>query len=45
MRLEVMFPSCWNGKDTDSANHNDHLAYPQEVRPYLACLSPSPTSI
>ncbi|GAA5897030.1 hypothetical protein JCM8208_006149 [Rhodotorula glutinis] len=30
MRLEVMFPSCWNGKDTDSANHFDHLAYPDD---------------
>ncbi|GAA5842608.1 hypothetical protein JCM9279_003637 [Rhodotorula babjevae] len=30
MRLEIMFPSCWNGKDTDSANHNGHLAYPDD---------------
>ncbi|KAF2754663.1 hypothetical protein EJ05DRAFT_479101 [Pseudovirgaria hyperparasitica] len=28
IRIELMFPSCWNGKDTDSANHKDHMAYP-----------------
>ncbi|KPV75522.1 uncharacterized protein RHOBADRAFT_14269, partial [Rhodotorula graminis WP1] len=33
MRLEVMFPSCWNGKDVDSANHFDHLAYPDDAGP------------
>ena len=28
IRIEIMFPSCWNGKDLDSANHRDHVAYP-----------------
>ncbi|CAL9534651.1 hypothetical protein SUDANB95_04072 [Actinosynnema sp. ALI-1.44] len=24
------FPSCWDGKNTDSANHRDHIVYPNE---------------
>ncbi|POY75568.1 hypothetical protein BMF94_1190 [Rhodotorula taiwanensis] len=28
MRLEVMFPSCWDGKNVDSKNHQSHVAYP-----------------
>src|SRR5206468_3431915 len=31
VRLELMFPSCWNGKDMDSVNHKDHMAYPAQV--------------
>lgn len=31
LRLELMFPSCWNGKDIDSDNHRDHVAYPDLV--------------
>lgn len=31
IRFEVMFPSCWNGKDLDSPNHKDHMAYPDLV--------------
>lgn len=31
IRLEVMFPSCWNGKDVDSDNHKDHTAYPDLI--------------
>lgn len=23
------FPTCWNGKDLDSPNHMDHMAYPE----------------
>ncbi|KAJ9638649.1 hypothetical protein H2204_004125 [Knufia peltigerae] len=36
LRAEVMFPSCWNGKDLDSENHTTHVAYPNEVK-YGAC--------
>jgi len=28
MRAQVYFPSCWDGKNLDSANHQDHVAYP-----------------
>lgn len=31
LRLEVMFPSCWNGKDVDSPDHRSHMAYPDMV--------------
>ncbi|ERS95148.1 WSC domain-containing protein [Sporothrix schenckii 1099-18] len=31
IRFELMFPSCWNGKDVDSANHRSHVAYPDLV--------------
>ncbi|KAJ9604680.1 hypothetical protein H2200_010794 [Cladophialophora chaetospira] len=32
VRAELMFPSCWNGKDLDSANHSTHVAYPDGVQ-------------
>ncbi|KAI9731910.1 MAG: hypothetical protein M1834_004361 [Cirrosporium novae-zelandiae] len=28
LRLELMFPSCWNGVDLDSDDHKSHVAYP-----------------
>ena len=28
LRLELMFPSCWNNKDLDTPNHKSHVAYP-----------------
>jgi hypothetical protein len=31
VRFEIMFPSCWNGKDPDSPNHKSHVAYPSLV--------------
>jgi Domain of unknown function (DUF1996) len=27
LRLHVNFPSCWNGRDRDSADHKSHMAY------------------
>ncbi|KAI1178417.1 hypothetical protein F4777DRAFT_575953 [Nemania sp. FL0916] len=30
LRLELMFPSCWNG-ELDSENHKTHVAYPDLV--------------
>lgn len=27
LRLEVAFPSCWNGKDLDTSDHKSHVAY------------------
>ena len=27
LRIEVLFPICWNGKDLDSKNHKSHMAY------------------
>ena len=31
LRLELMFPSCWNGKDADSPDHKSHVAFPSQV--------------
>ncbi|KAF9884086.1 hypothetical protein FE257_002316 [Aspergillus nanangensis] len=31
LRLEIMFPSCWNGHAADSVDHKSHLAYPSLV--------------
>ncbi|KAL0943425.1 WSC domain-containing protein [Colletotrichum truncatum] len=31
VRFEMMFPSCWNGKDKDSPDHKSHMAYPDLV--------------
>ena len=27
LQLLINFPSCWNGRDLDSANHKSHMAY------------------
>ncbi|KAK2763125.1 hypothetical protein FQN54_009761 [Arachnomyces sp. PD_36] len=32
VRFELMFPSCWNGKDLDSEDHKSHVAYPSLVK-------------
>jgi len=31
VRFELQFPSCWNGKDLDSPDHQSHMAYPDLV--------------
>ena len=31
LRVELAFPSCWSGKDLDSPNHRDHVAYDSQV--------------
>lgn len=28
VRLTVIFPQCWNGKDLDSPDHKSHMSYP-----------------
>ena len=28
LRMDIFFPSCWNGTDLDSFDHKSHLAYP-----------------
>ncbi|OKL64076.1 hypothetical protein UA08_00571 [Talaromyces atroroseus] len=32
LRIELMFPSCWNGVDVDSPDHKSHMAYPDLVK-------------
>ncbi|KAF2730774.1 WSC-domain-containing protein [Polyplosphaeria fusca] len=29
IRAQITFPSCWDGKNTDSANHKTHVVYPK----------------
>lgn len=31
VRLDVFFPSCWNGTDLDSDDHKSHMAYPENT--------------
>jgi hypothetical protein len=28
LRAQVFFPSCWDGKNVDSADHKSHVSYP-----------------
>lgn len=30
LRAQIFFPSCWDGVNLDSANHESHMAYPTE---------------
>jgi Domain of unknown function (DUF1996) len=32
LRLHITFPSCWNGTQRDSADHQSHMAYPMRGR-------------
>lgn len=32
LRLEIQFPSCWNGRDIDSPNHKDHVKFPNLLK-------------
>lgn len=32
LRLELMFPSCWDAKDVDSEDHRSHVAFPSMVQ-------------
>lgn len=29
VRMDIFFPSCWNGVDLDSEDHQSHMAYPE----------------
>lgn len=45
IRFDVFFPSCWNGVDLDSVNHQDHMAYPVTSAGELVCPSSHPQPI
>lgn len=30
---QIVFPSCWDGKNLDSANHQSHMSYPNSTTP------------
>jgi hypothetical protein len=31
LRADIFFPSCWDGKNVDSEDHQSHVAYPSNV--------------
>lgn len=37
LRAQVFFPSCWNGKDLDTADHKSHMSYPANSYNSGAC--------
>lgn len=45
IRLDLFFPSCWNGVDLDSKNHQDHMAYPITQGGNQVCPATHPKSI
>ncbi|MFK7865659.1 MAG: DUF1996 domain-containing protein [Pseudohongiellaceae bacterium] len=45
IRFDIFFPSCWNGVDLDSANHQDHMAYPVTLAGELVCPESHPKPI
>ncbi|KAI2462768.1 hypothetical protein F4781DRAFT_419005 [Annulohypoxylon bovei var. microspora] len=50
IRSNILFPTCWDGKNLDSPNHQDHVAYPTTGPPNFlslggACPSTHPVRI
>lgn len=45
LRLDIFFPSCWNGRDLDSADHATHMAYPVTSGNVVACPASHPYPI
>lgn len=41
LRLHIRFPSCWNGRSLDSADHQSHMAYAMRGR----CPSTHPVEV
>lgn len=41
LRLHVTFPSCWDGRSLDAADHRSHMAYPSRGR----CPSTHPVAV
>ncbi len=47
LRMDIFFPSCWNGVDLDSSDHKSHMAYPvrDENTNAMVCPSSHPVAI
>jgi len=45
VRIQVMFPSCWNGKDATSANFKDHVSYPVGTQEGGTCPTTHPVRL
>ena len=45
LRMDIFFPSCWNGTDLDSPDHKSHLAYPVQSGIETVCPATHPVPI
>jgi len=45
LRMDIFFPSCWNGTDLDSDDHKSHLAYPVTTDGNTECPAAHPVPI
>ncbi|KAH8893583.1 hypothetical protein GQ53DRAFT_821519 [Thozetella sp. PMI_491] len=44
IRSNILFPTCWDGNNLDSPNHQDHVAYPKSGPSAYTTTSDCPTS-
>lgn len=45
LRMDIFFPSCWNGIDLDSEDHASHMAYPSGPSGEVSCPESHPVPI
>ncbi|MBD8527896.1 DUF1996 domain-containing protein [Pseudomarimonas arenosa] len=45
LRFDLFFPSCWNGVDLDSPDHQSHMAYPETVAGVTRCPASHPVAL
>jgi len=45
VRLDIFFPSCWDGVNLDSADHKSHMAYPVSGGGVTQCPSTHPVPV
>jgi hypothetical protein len=45
VRMDIFFPSCWNGVDLDSSDHKRHMAYPIVVGRVTQCPESHPVPV
>lgn len=45
LRMDIFFPSCWNGEDLDATDHRSHMAYPSKVNGVTQCPNTHPVPV
>ena len=45
VRLDIFFPSCWDGQNLDSSDHKSHMAYPVSAGGATACPNSHPVPV
>lgn len=45
LRMDIFFPSCWDGVNLDSWDHKSHMAYPERIDREVQCPSSHPVPI